>query len=48
MAQPLVDELKEHGILASAFGPQQIRFVTHMEITSEMISDLQRIMESIK
>ncbi len=48
MAQPMVDELKEHGILASAFGPQQIRFVTHMEITSEMISELQKIMESIK
>ena len=46
MAQPMVDQLKLNGILASAFGPQQIRFVTHMEITSDMIAELKRILKT--
>lgn len=32
-----LDFLKRKGILASAFGPQTIRFVTHLDVTPEMI-----------
>ncbi|MFN0035084.1 MAG: threonine aldolase family protein [Saprospiraceae bacterium] len=29
--------LKQNGVIASAFGPQTIRFVTHLDVTPEMI-----------
>ena len=32
-AADLVARLKEHGILASAFGPQAIRMVTHLDVS---------------
>ncbi|HLP96549.1 MAG TPA: GntG family PLP-dependent aldolase [Saprospiraceae bacterium] len=32
-----LEKLKEKGILASAFGPQTIRFVTHLDVSKEMI-----------
>jgi threonine aldolase len=34
----LLDYLKENGVRASAFGPQTVRFVMHLEITAEMIA----------
>jgi threonine aldolase len=37
-ASILLDYLKENGLRASAFGPQTVRFVTHLEITTEMIT----------
>ena len=37
-------KLEEKGILASAFGPQTIRFVTHLDFTEEMLG---RTLEAI-
>lgn len=36
-ASAVVTKLEEQGIVASAFGPRQVRFVTHMGVTPEMI-----------
>ena len=32
-----LDYLKQNGVIASAFGPQTIRFVTHLDVTKEMV-----------
>ena len=32
-----LDYLKKNGVVASAFGPQTIRFVTHLDVTREMV-----------
>ncbi len=40
-----VDALAGKGILASSFGPQMIRFVTHLDVTDEM---LQHLLETLK
>ncbi len=34
---PFLAYLKENGVIASAFGPQTIRFVTHLDVTRDMI-----------
>jgi threonine aldolase len=39
--------LKEKNILAVGFGPQTIRFVTHLDFTSEMLDNLLRILKSV-
>ena len=39
-AEEFVALLKDHNIIASAFGPKQVRFVTHMDFTSEMMDSL--------
>lgn len=31
--------LKKNGVIASAFGPQTIRFVTHLDVTREMVEE---------
>ena len=36
--------LKENGIKASAFGPKTLRFVTHLEITADMIATVATIL----
>ncbi len=36
-AEAALASLARHGIKASAFGPQTIRFVTHLDVTAEMI-----------
>ena len=33
----LLDELEKHGIYAAPFGPHTVRFVTHLDITSDMV-----------
>lgn len=40
--------LKEKGVLASAFGPRTIRFVTHLDFTEEMMNQTMDILKSIK
>lgn len=40
--------LREKGILASAFGPRTIRFVTHLDFTEEMMNQTMDILKSIK
>jgi threonine aldolase len=42
-----LDRLKQKGILATAFGPQTIRFVTHLDVTDEMIKDIQKSLASL-
>ncbi len=42
MANDFVEELRSNEILASAFGPQKVRFVTHLDIDDEMITQVQK------
>lgn len=35
-----LEKLKEHEIHASAFGPQSVRFVTHLDVSAKMIEKL--------
>jgi threonine aldolase len=37
-AGAFLDYLKQHGIIASSFGPQMIRFVTHLDVTDDMLA----------
>ena len=39
-AQNLIDELKKVNILAAPFGPSTVRFVTHMDVTTEMVNQV--------
>lgn len=41
-------KLKEKGILATAFGPKTIRFVTHLDFTEEMLNRTVEILKQIK
>ena len=42
----LVDYLKSNGILCSAIGPKQIRFVTHLQFTDEMLEALKKALKA--
>lgn len=42
-AAAYIEKLKENGILAAAFGPETIRFVTHLDITNEMIEKVKQV-----
>lgn len=44
-AAQFVEKLKGHGILAVTFGPQTVRFVTHLDLTEIMI---ERVLETLK
>jgi threonine aldolase len=46
-AENLLDKLKESGILAGNGGSQNIRFVTHLDISSEQIREAKLILEKI-
>lgn len=35
-AASFLEKLAQHGVKASAFGPQTVRFVTHLDVTQEM------------
>ena len=41
-----VARLKEQGILAVAFGPQLVRFVTHLDLTDEHIASFEQLVSS--
>jgi threonine aldolase len=45
-AESFLEKLKQNDVLAAAFGPQTIRFVTHLHISENMIDDLQALLES--
>ncbi len=45
--EKFVERLHAHGIHCSAFGKQSIRFVTHLDITDDMIDQLETIMKSL-
>lgn len=40
-----LDYLKQNGVVASAFGPQTIRFVMHLDVTKEMLEQVVGILE---
>ncbi len=42
-----LDELSKQGLKASAFGPQSIRFVFHMDITIEMMEKTKQVLKRI-
>jgi len=41
-------KLKDRGILATAFGPKTIRFVTHLDFSEEMLNKTEAILREIK
>jgi threonine aldolase len=47
-ADPFLEKLKTKGILATAFGPETIRFVTHLNYTDKMHSEVLNTLKSIK
>lgn len=47
MADTVLAKLKEEGILASAFGPQTIRLVTHLDISESEIEKVMKVLEDL-
>lgn len=47
MAADFLVKLEAKGIKASAFGPQTIRFTFHLEITDEMVEQLEQVLSSL-
>lgn len=47
-AASILDYLKENGINASAFGPQTVRFVTHLDVTKSMIEKTSEVLVKFK
>jgi len=46
-AQEFVQQLEEKGIIASAFGPQKVRLVTHLDIDDEMMEKTKGILRGL-
>ncbi|MFK7809077.1 MAG: low specificity L-threonine aldolase [Saprospiraceae bacterium] len=46
-ADSFLVKLKEQGILASAFGPQTVRFVLHLGVSSEMVEKVIGVLKGI-
>lgn len=44
-AQTVINKLEKEGILSVAFGPRDIRFVTHMHINDAMIDTVENVMK---
>ena len=42
-----VEQLESKGIIASAFGPQKVRLVTHLDITEEMMQKTKEILQDL-
>jgi threonine aldolase len=42
-----LSQLKEKGVLASAFGPQMIRFVTHLDVPTDQMDHLVHTLQNI-
>ncbi len=47
-AAEFLDQLRERGVLASPFGPQTVRFVTHLDVSEEMIDRAIEVLRSFK
>ncbi len=43
-AASVLADLARHGVLASPFGPQTVRFVTHLDFTDEMLEETCRVL----
>ncbi len=46
-ADEILNQLKQRDILASAFGPKTIRFVTHMDVSEKDIEDVKQSLREI-
>ena len=46
-ADEILTKFEAKGIMASAFGPKTIRFVTHLEITPTMVEQTQMVIEEV-
>lgn len=46
-SKSLADKLKEYGILSIAISPTQVRFVTHLDISSAMIDEAAEIIKKL-
>ena len=44
--QSFIQQLNSYGIHASAFGKQSIRFVTHLDISQEMIAEVESVLRN--
>jgi threonine aldolase len=42
-----IEALTQEGIRASSFGPQMIRFVTHLDVTEEMLQNTLRVLKAL-
>jgi threonine aldolase len=47
IAESYLARLAEEGIKASAFGPKTVRFVTHLDVTADMINQVIKVIASI-
>jgi threonine aldolase len=43
-----LDYLKQNGVIASAFGPQTIRFVTHLDVTEQMAEGAMEVCKNMR
>lgn len=46
-ADEFIEKLKEHHVLCAAFGPQTVRFVTHMDVSHEEVGKACKIIEKL-
>jgi threonine aldolase len=46
-ATSFLEKIDERGMKAAAFGPQTVRFVTHLHFTTEMLADVKNILVKI-
>ena len=46
--EAVLDYLKENGILAVQFGKHQIRLVFHLDISQEMVEEVERIFRNFR
>jgi len=46
-AEQCLEKLKENNILAVAFGPKEVRFVTHLDYTDDMLNETVKVLRSI-
>jgi len=47
-AAKVVDTLERNGIRSGATGPDQIRFVTHLDVSREDTKEIVRIVEKLR
>ena len=47
-AADFVENLNEHHVLCAAFGPQTVRFVTHMDVSHEEVRKVCTVIEKLK
>lgn len=46
-AEQCLEKLKENNILAVAFGPKEVRFVTHLDYNDDMLNETIKVLRSI-